>query len=130
MVGDGSDGSGRNDAGQSQHVELLHEVLGDAGLCMGGYLLNRKCHLCSGNPTVSGAGIAWRAVERTSCSAGGLGDERICAKCDVTSWVGGKSCIFATEISSASAACFDHGSVGDELCVTAVSCCNLRLGCM
>jgi len=65
-VGGGSDGSGRNDAGQSRHVELLHKDLGDAGLCVSGYLLNCKCRLCSGNPTVSGAGIAWRGVERSA----------------------------------------------------------------
>jgi apolipoprotein N-acyltransferase len=43
---------------------------------------------------------------------------------------GGKSCILATETSSASAACFDHGSVGMSFVLLLFSCCKLRLGCM
>src|ERR1700733_5224450 len=89
---------------------------------MDGYLLDRGCHLCSGNAAVSRAGLAWRGVERTSRSARGLGNERVFAKRDVATWVGGKSGVFAAEISPVSSARFDHGAVGDELCVAAVSC--------
>jgi hypothetical protein len=65
-----------------------------------------------------------RGAERGSCFAGGLGDERICAECNVATWVGRKSCVFAAEVSPVSAAGFDHGALGDDLCVTAVSCCD------
>src|SRR5580704_12834723 len=61
-------------------------------------------------------------AERGSCFAGGLGDERVCAECNVATWVGRKSCVFATEVSPVSAAGFDHGALGDDLCVIAVSC--------
>src|ERR1700722_9806420 len=124
MVDSGGDGSGRDDARQSKHVELLHEDAGDAGACVGGHLLGCWCRLCSGSIAVSRAGLAWRGVERGSCFAGGLGDERVCAECNVATWVGRKSCVFATEVSPVSAAGFDHGALGDDLCVTAVSCCD------
>src|SRR5271156_2302221 len=35
-----------------------------------------------------------------------------------------KSCVLAVEVSPVSAACFDHRTVGDELCTAAVSCCD------
>ena len=60
----------------------------------------------------SRAGIARRGAERGSCFAGGLGDERVCAVCNVATWVGRKSCAFAAEVSPGSAAGFDHGVFG------------------
>src|SRR5262249_20400060 len=107
-------------------VELLHEDARDAGLCVGEHLLGCWCRICRGSAAVSRAGLAWRGVERGSCSAGGLGDERVCAKCGVATWVGGESCVYPGKGSPISAACFNYGAVGDKLCVAAVSCrdCN------
>src|SRR4030095_6028504 len=124
MVGSGGDGSGCDDARRSEHVELLYEDAGDAGLCVGGYLLRCGRRLCSGSAAVSRTGFEWRVVERASCSASGLGDERVCTKRDVATRIGGKSCVFAAEVSPVPAAGFDHRAVGDELCVAAVSRCD------
>src|SRR6202035_3198626 len=66
-------------------------------------------------------GAVWSGV---LAFAGGLGDDRVCAECNVATWVGRKSCVFAAEVSPVSAAGFDHGALGDDLCVTAVSCCD------
>ena len=110
--------------GNLKHLELLYEDAGDAGGCVGEHLLGCWCRLCSGSTAVSRAGIARRGAERGSCFAGGLGDERVCAECNVATWVGRKSCVFAAEISPVSAAGFDHGALRDDLCVTAVSCCD------
>src|SRR6202035_2917741 len=62
MVDGGGDGSGRHDARQSKHVELLYEDAGDAGVCVGGHLLGCWCRLCSGSTAVSRAGVARRGV--------------------------------------------------------------------
>ena len=51
-------------------------------------------------------------------------NERVCPQLDDAAWVCGKPGVLAAALPPVPAACFDHGTVGDELCAAAVSRCD------
>ncbi len=73
---------------------------------------------------MSCAGVAWRSAERTGGATRSVGNERVCPQLDDAAWVCGEPGVLAAALPPVPAACFDHGTVGDELCAAAVSRCD------